>query len=57
MDLFIEDGAYTTVASACAMLVVLSLLFSVVFGDMERISGGRCPGWCRRDRVGPERTL
>ena len=28
MDLFIEDGAYTTVASACAMLVVLSLLFS-----------------------------
>ena len=24
----------------------------VVFGDMERISGGRCPGWCRRDRVG-----
>lgn len=28
MDLFIEDGAYTTVASACAMLMVLSLLFS-----------------------------
>lgn len=28
MDLFIEDGAYTTVASACAMLAVLSLLFS-----------------------------
>lgn len=28
MGLFIEDGAYTTVASACAMLMVLSLLFS-----------------------------
>lgn len=26
--MFIEDGAYTTVASACAMLMVLSLLFS-----------------------------
>lgn len=28
IDLFIEDGAYTTVASACAMLMVLALLFS-----------------------------
>lgn len=28
IGLFIEDGAYTTVASACAMLMVLSLLFS-----------------------------
>lgn len=28
IDLFIDDGAYTTVASAVAMLVVLTLLFS-----------------------------
>lgn len=28
IGLFVEDGAYTTVASACAMLLVLSLLFS-----------------------------
>ena len=28
VDLFIEDGAYTTVAAAVAMLVVLTLLFS-----------------------------
>ena len=52
MDLFIEDGAYTTVASACAMLVVLFLLFSSSLAIWRRISGGRCPGWCRRDRVG-----
>ncbi len=30
IDLFIEDSAYTTVASAVAMLVVLALLFSSV---------------------------
>lgn len=30
MDLFIEDGAYTTVASAVAILLVLALLFSSV---------------------------
>lgn len=28
IGLFIEEGAYTTVASACAMLMVLALLFS-----------------------------
>ena len=28
IDLFIEEGAYTTVASAVAMLMVLALLFS-----------------------------
>lgn len=28
IDLFIEEGAYTTVASACAMLMVLAILFS-----------------------------
>ena len=28
IDLFVEDGAYTTVASAVAMLMVLALLFS-----------------------------
>ena len=28
IDLFIEDGAYTTVASAVSILVVLALLFS-----------------------------
>ena len=30
VDLFIEDGAYTTVASAVSILVVLTLLFSTV---------------------------
>lgn len=30
IDLFIEDGAYTTVASAVSMLVVLTLAFSTV---------------------------
>ena len=28
IDMFLEDGAYTTVASAVAMLMVLALLFS-----------------------------
>lgn len=31
IDLFIEDGAYTTVAAAVAMLMVLALLFSASF--------------------------
>lgn len=30
IDLFIEDGAYTTVAAAVSMLVVMTLLFSAV---------------------------
>ena len=31
-DLFVEEGAYTTLAAAVSMLVVLSLLFVIASG-------------------------
>lgn len=42
VDLFIEDGAYTTLSSAVVILVVLTLLFFVDRGDMEHVA---CRGY------------
>ena len=47
IDLFIEDGAYTTLSSAVVILVVLTLLFSSAGGDMEHVARGGHPGGCR----------
>ena len=32
IDLFLEDGAYTTLTSAVSILVILSLLFAIASG-------------------------
>lgn len=43
VDLFIEDGAYTTLSSAVVILVVLTLLFS----STARYGACRVPGILR----------
>ena len=64
IDLFIEDGAYTTLSSAVVILVVLTLLFSSTAaiwsmsraGDTQVAAGGGCehfefgPGGVCHDR-------
>lgn len=40
IDLFIEDGAYTTVASAVAMLMTIALLFSAALGTWSAARSG-----------------
>ena len=43
VDLFIEDGAYTTLSSAVVILVVLTLLFSLK-GDTAKMEHVACRG-------------
>ena len=58
IDLFIEDGAYTTLSSAVVILVVLTLLFSstAAIWSMSRAGDTQvaadsgalaAPTWCR----------
>lgn len=58
IDLFIEDGAYTTLSSAVVILVVLTLLFSSTAAIWSMSRAGdtrwrpiavrwRAPTWCR----------